>query len=135
MDISISEQLISFASSLVLGAVLGVVYELFRTVRSLFGGGTVSVFIQDILFWIISSFIVYLFLLVFTEGTVRIFVIIGMFMGFYVYLKTLGRFIAFFFRQLFRPIKFLCFQAIKLIKKPVMLIFSYKNKKIISENT
>lgn len=135
MDISLSQQLFSFVSSIILGAILGIVYELFRTVRSLFGGGTVTVFIQDVLFWIISAFITYTFFLIFTNGTVRIFVIIGMLIGFYIYLKTFGRIIAFLFRQIFRPVKFLCSHIFKLIKKLFTLIFSHKNNKIISENT
>lgn len=135
MDISLTQQLTSFAASLFLGVIIGIIYEVFRTVRSLFGGGTVVVFIQDIVFWVINSFVVYLFFLVFTKGIVRYFVLIGTFIGFIIYLKTVGRFTAFLFRQLFRPIKFLARQWVKLTKYLFNKIFSSKKTKIISENT
>lgn len=135
MEISLTQQVTSFAASLILGALLGIVFEVFRTVRSLFGGGTVAVFIQDVVFWIISSFVVYIFFLIFTKGTVRYFVLIGAFLGFTVYMKTIGKFTAFLFRQIFRPIKFAVQQLIKLAKLLSKRIFSAKKAKIISENT
>ncbi len=138
MEISLTQQVITFGASVVLGAVLGVVYELFRTVRSLFGGRTVAVFLQDVLFWIVSAFVVYTFFLIFTGGTVRYFVLAGAAVGLIIYLKTVGRLTAYLFSKMFMPVRYAARKIATGIKWLFSKIFSRKTgkkRKIISENT
>ena len=135
MDISILQQLTAFVASSILGIGLGILFEFFRTVRSLLGGRAAGVFVQDLLFWIVSAFVVYTFFLLFTNGIVRIFALIGCGLGFWIYMKTLGKITSFLFRQIFRPVKYLFGLLRQAVVCVCKRIFLHKKGKIISENT
>lgn len=68
------------------GGVLAVLYDFFRLFRIIFN----DKFILDFLFWIISAFSVYSYMLIFCEGKIRSIVFIFIFIGFVLYIMTLG---------------------------------------------
>ena len=123
MDISLTSQLLSFFYAVAMGLVFGVIYDVFRLFRVFTKGRTAAVFIEDILFWTVCAFICYSFMLIFTHGTVRIYVVLAAMSGFYVYQKTVGKLTALLFRCLYKPVF--------LLKKSLKRIFA----KIISKNT
>lgn len=68
------------------GGVLAVLYDFFRFFRIVFN----DKFILDFLFWIIAAFSVYSYMLIFCEGKIRSIVFIFIFIGFALYIMTLG---------------------------------------------
>lgn len=81
-EISNSLQLLSFARSLGLGAFLCLAYDILRAVRRARESDTLTVFLQDIVFSLFSSFVTFNFLLSVTGGDVRAFVLFGLALGF-----------------------------------------------------
>ncbi|MBO4694109.1 MAG: spore cortex biosynthesis protein YabQ [Clostridia bacterium] len=90
-EISIGGQALTCLYSLVLGAVLCVFYDVFRAARKTGVNSFLSVFITDIIFWLVSTVIVFLFLISTTNGEIRGYVILFSILGFLIYRFTIGR--------------------------------------------
>lgn len=74
-----------------MGFLLGAYYDLFRILRRFLRSGTVSVCLQDCLYFTSSAVVTFLFLLAVTGGVLRVFVLVGMVLGFVAYRHTVGR--------------------------------------------
>ncbi len=94
-EISIGGQLITGLYSLALGAVLCAFYDILRAFRKAGADSFISVFIEDIVFWLVSAVMVFLFFVSVTNGEIRGYVILFCVAGFLLYRITVGR-IAFF---------------------------------------
>lgn len=90
-EIDINDQAVTFLLSLALGVILCLLYDIFRALRRVFDYGSIAVFIQDILFWLISAFITFMFLMGRTGGGLRGYVFIAALAGFTVFRLTLSR--------------------------------------------
>ncbi len=87
-----------FGLAIVVGAVLGAVYDIPRVLRITIPHKFWAVFVVDFLFVILSVYVWYCFSIELLEGELRLYVIVGMLAGFAIYLLTLGRIISGFFR-------------------------------------
>lgn len=103
LGIRLSEQLLTFLYAMAYGMLAGTFYEVFRLFRTVVPGGAFFVVLQDLLFWLVAGFGMYSFFLVFTEGAVRGYILLGAGMGMLLYLGTLGRLFALVYRKI-RPI-------------------------------
>lgn len=72
--------------AVLLGGVLGLLFDFFRLWRLVFN----DKFFFDFLFWIISAFAVYCYLLIFNSGSIRMIYLLFIFFGFLLVLFTLG---------------------------------------------
>ncbi|MGN1124234.1 MAG: spore cortex biosynthesis protein YabQ [Eubacterium sp.] len=68
------------------GAALGLLYDFFRLLRLVLGCD----FFLDFLFWILTSFAVFCYLLVFNNGAVRGIFLLFILTGFILYFFTIG---------------------------------------------
>ena len=84
-------QIYTFLLSIALGAAVGVVYDMFRAFRRAIPCRKISVFFQDIVFWLIACFVFFCFLLIRCEGQIRFFALLGMFSGFALWITTVGK--------------------------------------------
>ncbi len=73
------------------GTLLGLVYDCFRLIRLLTADRKHAVFLQDLLFLVVSAFLTVLFLLVVNHGSLRLFILLAMAAGFFAYYFTLSR--------------------------------------------
>ena len=80
-----------FLTSCLLGAALGVVYDLFRAVRLLFPPGARLAFAEDGLFFGVVGVAEFVFFLNHTYGQLRVFLLIGQGLGSLIYYLTVGR--------------------------------------------
>ena len=94
-----------------MGAGLMLFYDIIRGIRR--AGALKSyaaVFVTDVLFWVISAFIVYIFLLGYESGAVRLYVLLGALIGALIFSKVCSSFVVKAVSLAFRPlIKFLGF--------------------------
>lgn len=79
-----------FMLSFLVGLVFGAVYDLLRIVRIVKKHHKTVVFIEDFSFVVFCAFWYFLFSTDLARGQIRLFVLIGMFIGFAVYLLTVG---------------------------------------------
>ena len=85
-----SEQLNLFLLSLGAGFVLGVVYDILRTIRLTISKGKTIIFIFDILYFLIFSLATFLFFLAVNKGEFRSYMIFGEILGFLFYYVSFG---------------------------------------------
>jgi spore cortex biosynthesis protein YabQ len=85
MILSISEQVIVFLWTTVCGIVIAFIYDLFRVFRKAVKTGGHVIFIQDILFWLIACFIMFISIYHSNDGELRGFLFLGAFLGVVLY--------------------------------------------------
>ena len=90
MEISIAAQTMSFFMACLLGAGLGLLYDLFRILRMLFVHPAMVVAVQDILYFLISAGVTFGYLLTMVDGQIRWFVLAGEGIGWVLYYCTVG---------------------------------------------
>lgn len=130
--VNVNEQVYIFLLSILLGAVICLVYDLFRALHLVILKGFFEVLITDVLFWIFFSFITFFFLLIYCKGIVRGYVICGIFLGFFVIRVTISRYILYVLRFV---IKFIMSILHLVIDKLCLILLSlYKYLKKVADS-
>ncbi len=117
-----------FLYSLGFGFLLGILYDLFRTLRMIISNARVFVFAVDILYFLACGVLSFFFLLVTDEGKLRLYTVLGETLGWMIYYFSFGAIamklssaavkgIKRFFGFIFKPIIFLFRKIMRLIKK------------------
>ncbi|MCL2592766.1 MAG: spore cortex biosynthesis protein YabQ [Defluviitaleaceae bacterium] len=135
MILSMSYQVRLFLFTILIGAFLGIIYDIFRILRKAFKHGKLLTNIEDIIYWLFVTFVMFYLMLNRNYAEIRFFVILGAFSGMIVYFLTISRFvrkiaiivIGFAIKIILIPLKII----FKILKFPVMLIFKML-KKILS---
>ncbi len=79
-----------FLLSLGFGFLLGILYDVFRTLRLIISRSPGFTLFMDILYFVISAFLVFFFNLVVDEGKIRLYVLTGDLLGWLIYYLSLG---------------------------------------------
>lgn len=90
-EISVLSQAATVFLSILLGAVICTFYDLIRATRKAGANSFFAVFIGDIVFWLVSAVVVFLFLVATTNGEIRGYVLLFAVVGFLLYRLTIGR--------------------------------------------
>ncbi len=148
MTVSLADQLYVLSLSLLMGASLGVLYDVFKVLRLVGLNGTVTVFFEDILFFAISTITVFSFYMQVTDGKFRVYPLIFSVFGFLIYFLTLEKLVFFIIKKIYgfftfvfgfiykKIVFFIFFKLIQLAKfalRPIRKIFHkfFKEKLII----
>lgn len=91
-EISVNNQIVTFLLSIALGFFICAFYDVFRSLRKVGFNSFVATFIADIIFWIASALITFLFLISRTNGEPRGYVLIAALLGFFVFRYIFSRF-------------------------------------------
>ena len=92
MILSMSGQAVAFLTTAAAGAALGVLYDCFRILRRVLRHKIVATTIEDAVFWIVSTLLMFVFLLNRNFGDIRGFIFMGLALGAVLYFLTLSRF-------------------------------------------
>lgn len=76
--------------SVALGVFLGIFYDMFRLIRLLINPKNLSVFIQDVIYFLVSGLITFIFVLIFNYGESRFYILAGEALGWILYHISLG---------------------------------------------
>ena len=125
MEISISEQALEFLAACLLGGILGGVYDLFRIARLAFSNRWLITLVEDLLFWLLSAVVTFLFLLLFSEAQVRLYLLIGELLGFTVYYFSIGSLVMKLSKWLIGWIKRVLRLGYRLFISPFVRLFSF----------
>ena len=93
MSETLATQLLVFSYSCILGASLGLLYDFFRIIRMTINPRNIAMFVQDVIYFIISGLITFLFVLKFNNGEARFYILAGEGIGWIAYHITLGEII------------------------------------------
>ncbi len=91
-EIDIKFQLLTFLFACVLGAIYSAFYDLFRALRLVKNPKPFTIFLEDLFYFITLAFITFFYLLAFTNGEVRFYVIIGIVLGFIAFYILLSKY-------------------------------------------
>ncbi|MBU3129186.1 spore cortex biosynthesis protein YabQ [Clostridium tagluense] len=90
MIISMITQIKLIIFGLLSGIVTGVLFDIYRLIRGFEKPNKVLTVIQDLLFWTLTSIVVFIFLMYTNEGYINFYVYICLIIGAYLYLKLLS---------------------------------------------
>jgi len=91
MIISLINQVRLIIFSLVSGLITGVFFDIYRLIRGFNNPNKFLTIIQDLLFWTLTSIVVFVFLMYTNEGYINFYVYVCLIIGAYLYLKLLSR--------------------------------------------
>lgn len=118
MNIYVYQQLFNLFVFTITGIVIGIVFDVFRITRKSFKTPDYITYIEDIVFWILTGFILLFTIFTFNNGEIRIYIFAGIILGLIIYLLTLSKY----FIKI--SVSVLVFVK-KLIYVPIHTIFSF----------
>lgn len=121
----VADQVYIFLSSVLIGAVMGVVFDFFRALRRNGNTKNIIVYIQDIIFWFIVAIIIITSSFILNNGELRGYMLIGYILGALLYMLILSNYI----KGMFIIIMNLISNGIKFITKPFRKILENLEKK------
>lgn len=128
MEITVVNQTLVFLSSVLCGGVIAFVFDIFRILRRLVHTGGAAAFIEDILYWLISCFLFFLFALKVNGGEIRLYLFIGVFCGMLIYFSTVSRFVIKISVEVVRFVSKITAVVAKVVSYPILLVFSWLKK-------
>ena len=72
------------------GFVIGILFDIFRILRKSFKTKDFITYVEDVLFWISTGFILLYSIFTFSNGEIRVYMFIGVFLGCILYMTTLS---------------------------------------------
>ena len=124
------------------GLLAGILFDFFRIFRKCFYTKDFVIYIQDILFWICTGFLILYTMYKYTDGELRFYMVLGIILGFMFYMLTISKYIikisvkilnilkkviSFVFNTILYPIKWIIARLVNLTKKiiirPIRKIF------------
>ena len=141
MTITLSEQLIQFGIAALVGAALGVVYDVFKILRLIGLDFKVAVFVEDVLFFLIATVTMFSYYMQITDGKFRIISLIAAFLGFTVYSLTVEKVVFFVIKKVYSLIskcigfiyeKIILFVMRKIVFAPMRKAVGFLSEKIIN---
>lgn len=145
MGVQLSNQTLAFLHACLLGAAMGVFYDVFRILRIAIPTRKGVVFAQDVVFFLLCAVATFLFLLSEIDGVVRVFLFIGELLGAVLYYFTLGQLVMkvsktiievvkailrFIVRYLLAPIWRLIYTVVAILLRPFQLLGQIMKKSL-----
>lgn len=89
----VAEQVYIFLCSVLIGAIMGVVFDFFRALRRNGNTNNIIVYLQDIIFWFIVAVIIITSSFILNNGDLRGYMLIGYVLGALLYMLILSNYI------------------------------------------
>ena len=89
----IQNQLFSFFIYVIVGILLGFIFDIFRALRKSIKNSTVATNIEDILFVIISFIIITTVVQIISKGELRFYILLGIILGILIYFLSVSKYI------------------------------------------
>ncbi|GKX30535.1 hypothetical protein SH1V18_30150 [Vallitalea longa] len=124
MNSLVSAQAISFLMSILNGLFLGFVYDLLRVFRRIIKHPKWLINIQDLIFWLFGSIIIFIDIFKNNNGTLRGFLCIGVFLGLIFYFFLISKLVIKVFIKIYSFIANIIKFLFKLIIKPIKLLLT-----------
>lgn len=97
----LAEQVYIFFSSVIIGAIMGVVFDFFRALRRKGNTKNILVYIQDVLFWLIIAIMIIVSSFIINNGELRGYMLLGYILGALIYMLLFSKYIKFLFGIIF----------------------------------
>ncbi len=128
--IAVNTQTIIFLQALLMGAVFGVIYDLFRIFRIAVPLPAGAVVAEDVIYFVFCSFMSFFLTMTVNFGQVRFFILLGELLGFLLYYLTLGTLVMKCAQRLIACIRWIFRALWKLLLRPVVLLIRWIGRKV-----
>lgn len=88
-----SNQAYLFMVFSIVGAAIGILFDIFRIIRKAFKTNDIITYMEDILFWILTGIIIIYTMYKFCDGELRFFMIMGIALGICLYIVTISHYV------------------------------------------
>lgn len=123
-----SNQAVVFLWTVLAGVLIGMVYDLFRVFRKLTRPSNIVVFVQDIIFWIIVSLILFAILYISNDGAVRVYTFIGAALGAVFFFLTISPMFIKIAVNTIRLLRYSLKVTMRVLSFPILLLYcTFKN--------
>lgn len=134
MVLPVNDQLYYFLTSVAGGFFVGILFDIYRIIRGFDTPGKLITIISDLLFWIFTGIVTFLFFLYTNNAYLRYSTFIGLGLGLYIYFVLISKpllnglkWVVYYVIKFFRVLFILIIYPIKLIRYFLKLGF-YKSK-------
>lgn len=129
LQFDIVDEFYIFLIAINYGLILGGIYDFYRVFRYFSKPKKILTAVEDILFWIIVTLIVFTFLVRKTNGIIRGFVILGFIIGYSFYIKVISKYSYLLLKEIFKLIFDLIGEIMKIILYPFKKILKFFGSK------
>ena len=124
----VTNQAYLFLIFIINGVIIGVLFDFFRILRKTFKTKDIITYVQDILFWILTGFIILYSTFTFNNGEIRIFMFIAILIGVILYMTLISSYIIKINITIIDFIKNIIQKAINIIMAPFKWIYGIIKK-------
>lgn len=107
------------------GVIIGILFDFFRILRRTIKTSNFITYIEDILFWILTGFLILYNIWYFNNGEIRIYMFLGIILGILIYMLTLSSILIKIFSKILQAL-------INMLKLPFKTIISVFRKIVTS---
>ena len=124
MILSMEGQAWLFLSTVLMGAAIGLLYDVFRIFRKTARHSQLAVQLEDLFFWVAATGLTFYYMLHRNYGEIRVFVLVGVGIGLTLYFATVSRFVLIVFVNVVNYLKRVVAVAIRIVLIPVRYVFA-----------
>lgn len=115
------------------GILIGILFDIFRISRKTFKTPNIVIYIEDILFWVLTGVLILFTIFTFTTGEIRLYMIVILILGAILYFLSISKYFIKINVKILKYIKSIISFCIKPIIKLTDLINFNKFKKIFKK--
>lgn len=87
------EQIKIFLIFVIVGIIISLIFDIFRILRKVYKFSNAMIYLQDILFWLLTGIIILHSIFEFNSGSIRIYLFFSIFIGIVIYTCTISQYI------------------------------------------
>ncbi|MBZ4645084.1 MAG: hypothetical protein PWR27_1243 [Petroclostridium sp.] len=128
MEVSVTNQAFIFLSSVIGGLIVGFVFDIFRILRRVIKTANFIIYLQDILFWILVTIIIFSLVFITNDGELRWYEFLGVILGVIFYNLLFSTYVIVVSVTVINFIKKVLLFIIKIILFPFVFIYKIFRK-------
>lgn len=121
---SIAEQTQIFIIFVIVGIIISFLFDIFRILRKVYKFSNMLIYMQDILFWLLTGIIILQAIFKFNSGDIRIFLFLGIFVGVFIYISLFSIYVIKIGSFILKLINTLIRKLINVFKVPICKILN-----------
>ena len=125
---SIAEQTQIFIIFVIVGIIISFLFDIFRILRKVYKFSNMLIYMQDILFWLLTGIIILQAIFKFNSGDIRIFLFLGIFFGLFIYISIFSIYVIKIGSFILKLINTLIRKLINVFKVPICKILDFMIK-------
>ena len=110
------------------GIIIGLLFDIFRILRRSFKTSDIVTYLQDILFWVLTGFILLYSIFTFSNGEIRFYMFLGVFLGCLVYMLIFSKYFININVKIILVLKKVIGKILSIIIFPIKIIIKFIKK-------